>query len=98
MSEGLAQSTGPQVVVRPELAIGPFFVGAYAKNVDSPVEAVEEGRPSASTGLWRILPAGRRYREEAVRLGRGSRRGSAGDFGIGVPPRRKAEPALRRHL
>ncbi|HEX9931590.1 MAG TPA: porin [Allosphingosinicella sp.] len=36
ISKGLAQTEGPQVLVRPEAAFGPFHVGGYAKNVTSP--------------------------------------------------------------
>ena len=43
ISKGLAQTEGPQVVVRPELAFGPVYVGAYAKNVTSPTSDGEAG-------------------------------------------------------
>jgi predicted porin len=36
MSKGLRQTDGPQIVVRPEVAFGPVFVGGFAKNVSSP--------------------------------------------------------------
>jgi hypothetical protein len=36
VSKGLVQTEGPQLVVRPEVAFGPFYVGGYAKNVTSP--------------------------------------------------------------
>ena len=36
MSKGLRQTEGLQVLVRPEVAIGPLFVGAFYKNVTSP--------------------------------------------------------------
>jgi uncharacterized protein (TIGR02001 family) len=35
MSKGLAQTEGPQALVRGELAFGHLYVGAYAKNVTS---------------------------------------------------------------
>jgi hypothetical protein len=35
ISKGLAQTEGPQVLVRPEVAFGPVYIGAYAKNVTS---------------------------------------------------------------
>jgi uncharacterized protein (TIGR02001 family) len=37
ISKGLAQTDGPQLLVRGEVAFGRFYVGAYAKNVSSPV-------------------------------------------------------------
>lgn len=43
ISKGLAQTDGPQVVVRPELGFGPVYVGAYAKNVTSPTSDGEAG-------------------------------------------------------
>lgn len=36
MSKGIAQTTGPQALARGELSFGTLYVGAYAKNVDSP--------------------------------------------------------------
>ena len=36
ISKGLAQTKGPQLVVRAELAFGPVYFGALAKNVTSP--------------------------------------------------------------
>ena len=36
MSKGLAQTDGPQFLVRGELGLGALYVGAYAKNVTSP--------------------------------------------------------------
>lgn len=43
MSKGIAQTTGPQFVGRAELGLRPFFVGAYAKNVDSSTSDGEAG-------------------------------------------------------
>jgi hypothetical protein len=43
ISKGLAQTEGPQVVVRPELAFGRAYVGAYAKNVTSSSSDGEAG-------------------------------------------------------
>ena len=36
MSKGIAQTDGPQVVARGELAFGHFYIAAQAKNVSSP--------------------------------------------------------------
>src|SRR3546814_9962568 len=36
ISKGLAQTTGPQLLVRAELASGPVYIGISAKNVSSP--------------------------------------------------------------
>jgi hypothetical protein len=36
MSKGIAQTTGPQLLARGEVAFGALFVGGYVKNVDSP--------------------------------------------------------------
>lgn len=36
MSKGLAQTDGPQLLVRGELGFGPIYLGGYAKNVSSP--------------------------------------------------------------
>lgn len=47
-SKGLAQTEGPQVLVRPEVAFGPLFVGAYAKNVSSPTS---DGEAGAAVGV-----------------------------------------------
>jgi uncharacterized protein (TIGR02001 family) len=44
ISKGIAQTTGPQFLARGELAFGAIYVGAYAKNVDSPA-AIGEGGP-----------------------------------------------------
>jgi hypothetical protein len=35
MSKGIAQTTGPQLLIRGELGFGTLFVGGYVKNVDS---------------------------------------------------------------
>ncbi|HEX8653944.1 MAG TPA: porin [Allosphingosinicella sp.] len=48
MSKGLRQTDGPQVVVRPEVAFGPVYVGVYAKNVSSPTS---DGETGATIGL-----------------------------------------------
>jgi hypothetical protein len=48
MSKGLRQTDGPQLVIRPELAFGPVFVGASYKNVTSPTA---DGEVAASIGL-----------------------------------------------
>ena len=42
-SKGAAQTDGPQVVVRPEVAFGPLRLGTYAKNVTSPDFDAEVG-------------------------------------------------------
>lgn len=47
-SKGLAQTDGIQVVARPELAFGPVWIGAYAKNVDS---STAEGEGGTTLGL-----------------------------------------------
>jgi len=43
MSKGIAQTDGPQLLVRGELSFGAFYVGAYGKNVTSPIEDGEGG-------------------------------------------------------
>jgi hypothetical protein len=43
ISKGLAQTEGPQLLARPEIAFGPVYVGAYAKNVSSPTLDGEAG-------------------------------------------------------
>ncbi|HYJ31342.1 MAG TPA: hypothetical protein VEW25_13515 [Allosphingosinicella sp.] len=53
ISKGLAQTEGPQLLVRPELAFGRAYVGAYAKNVTSTSSDGEAGpvigiRPQSS--------------------------------------------------
>jgi hypothetical protein len=48
MSKGLRQTDGPQLVIRPELAIGSLVIGAYYKNVTSPTA---DGEAQASLGL-----------------------------------------------
>jgi len=50
MSKGLRQSEGVQILVRPELAIGPLLVGASYKNVTSPTA---DGEAAAFIGLHR---------------------------------------------
>ena len=47
-SKGLAQTDGIQVLVRPELAFGPLYLGFYAKNVTS---STAEGEGGPSIGL-----------------------------------------------
>jgi hypothetical protein len=42
-SKGLAQTEGPQLLVRGELVSGPLFLGAYWKNVSAPVIDGEAG-------------------------------------------------------
>lgn len=41
MSKGIAQTTGPQALVRGELGFGALFVGAYIKNVSSSTSDAE---------------------------------------------------------
>ena len=48
ISKGLAQTTGPQVLTRGEVAFGPVYVGAYAKNVDS---STSDGEAAALVGF-----------------------------------------------
>lgn len=48
MSKGLRQTDGPQILVRPEIAFGPVFVGIYAKNVSLPTS---DGETGATFGL-----------------------------------------------
>lgn len=43
MSKGIAQTTGPQMLVRGEVANGPLFAGGYFKNVDSSTSDGEAG-------------------------------------------------------
>ena len=43
ISKGLTQTDGAQVVVRPELAFGDIYLGAYAKNVTSTTSDGEGG-------------------------------------------------------
>ena len=52
MSKGLRQSDGPQLVVRPELAIGSLVLGAYYKNVTS---TAADGEAAVSLGLRRRI-------------------------------------------
>lgn len=48
ISKGLRQSEGIQILVRPELAVGPLFVAAFWKNVTSPTA---DGEGAALIGL-----------------------------------------------
>jgi hypothetical protein len=48
VSKGLRQTDGPQLIVRPELAVGSLVLGAYYKNVTSPTA---DGEAEASLGL-----------------------------------------------
>ena len=48
MSKGLAQTEGPQALVRGELGFGRVYLGAYAKNVTS---SSAEGEAGAAVGL-----------------------------------------------
>jgi hypothetical protein len=48
MSKGLRQTDGVQIVVRPEVAVGPLFVAASYKNVTSPTA---DGEAAALIGL-----------------------------------------------
>lgn len=50
VSKGLRQTDGAQFIVRPEIAVGPFFVGAYWKNVTS---ATADGEAAALIGFRR---------------------------------------------
>jgi len=43
MSKGLRQTDGPQIFMRGEVAFGPVYLGAYAKNVSSPTSDGEAG-------------------------------------------------------
>ena len=43
ISKGLAQTEAAQLLVRGELAFGPAYLGAYAKNVSSPTSDGEAG-------------------------------------------------------
>lgn len=54
MSKGIAQTDGPQVLARGELAFGHLVVGAYAKNVTS---TSADGEGGLSIG-WRGSAAG----------------------------------------
>ena len=48
MSKGLAQTDGPQFLVRGELSFGVIYVGGYAKNVTSPTS---DGEVAGLVGL-----------------------------------------------
>ena len=52
ISKGVRQTEGPQLVVRPELGIGPMTIAGYWKNVDS---ANAEGEGGLSAGLRHSL-------------------------------------------
>jgi opacity protein-like surface antigen len=52
MSKGLRQTEGVQILVRPEVAIGPLFVGALYKNVTS---ATADGEAAFVVGLRQRL-------------------------------------------
>src|SRR3954471_4112691 len=41
MSKGLRQSEGVQILIRPEVAVGPLFVAAFYKNITSPTADAE---------------------------------------------------------
>jgi hypothetical protein len=80
MAKGLRQTDGPQTLVRPEIAFGPAFVGAYAKNVSSPTSDGEAGAQigvrtraggfdvSASAGYKRALAAADGFDDEALEI------------------------------
>ena len=48
MSKGIAQTTGPQLLMRGELAFGTLFIGGYVKNVDS---SSSDGEAAALVGV-----------------------------------------------
>jgi uncharacterized protein (TIGR02001 family) len=48
MSKGIAQTEGPQLLVRGELALGRIYIGAYGKNVTS---ASSDGEAAALIGI-----------------------------------------------
>jgi hypothetical protein len=50
MSKGLRQTEGVQILVRPEVAVGPLFAGAFYKNVTSPTA---DGEAAVLAGLRR---------------------------------------------
>lgn len=52
LSKGLRQTSGPQLIVHPEVAIGRFFAGALVKNVTS---ATSDGEADLLAGLRRRL-------------------------------------------
>ena len=52
MSKGLRQSEGVQILVRPEVAVGPLFAGAFYKNVTSPTA---DGEAAVLAGLRRRI-------------------------------------------
>src|SRR4051812_28292214 len=52
MSKGLHQTEGVQILVRPEVAVGPLFVGGFYKNVPSPTA---DGEAAVMAGLRRRI-------------------------------------------
>lgn len=52
MSKGIAQTNGPQWLVRGELAFADFYLGAHAKNVSS---STADGEAAALIGIRRSL-------------------------------------------
>lgn len=50
ISKGIAQSDGPQAVVRAEMPIGPFYVAGYAKNVTA---STADGEGGLTAGIRR---------------------------------------------
>lgn len=52
MSKGVAQTDGPQLLVRGELAFTDFYLGAHAKNVTS---STEDGEVAALVGIRKHL-------------------------------------------
>lgn len=52
MSKGIAQTDGPQLLVRGELAFTDFYLGAHAKNVAS---STEDGEVAALVGIRKKL-------------------------------------------
>lgn len=48
ISQGIAQTHGPQAVVRAELPVGPIYVAAYAKNVTS---TTADGKGGLTAGI-----------------------------------------------
>ena len=87
ISKGLTQTDGPQFLVRPELAVGHFYLGFYLKNVTSS-SAEGEGGPSlgyrtraagfdlAASATWKLAiePRGPADREALELAGSASRR------------------------
>jgi len=73
MSKGIAQTHGPQMLVRGELAFGRLYVGGYAKNVTSPTSKAEAaaviGVRTSAAGLDLAVSAAWK---RAIRPSRGS--------------------------